>query len=296
MFFKGKNVGGSFFVLKIQKKNKKEKGQKMKKKKTLWSVVSVLIIVQLVLTVLTGGYVLLGLSILSLIAWSIWASKVYFIPRIKEWINKKEAHKLRIYYEDEERKLKKTTMNDCNSHSLLLHVNHRITSYLQSAYPGSSWEWRVEDPEALVSNGGTGRIQVFGVTDFSHADVTINKKAEITYEMLKVVPIGEDPAGSSEKDEATPASPKNPINPQVWYEQKGRIVLENIITDLNSRGHNSLSITESGDVIITQDERAIKKATLEAMPDKIYWHGLAKVFQSEGLAASVTDDAVVVSW
>ena len=114
--------------------------------------------------------------------------------------------------------------------------------------------------------------------------------------MLKVVPIGENQAGSSEKDEAAPASPKNPINPQVWYEQKGRIVLENIITDLNSRGHSSLSITESGDVIITQDERAIKKATLEAMPDKVYWHGLAKVFQSEGLAASVTDDAVVVSW
>ena len=268
----------------------------MKKKKTLWSVVSVLIIVQLVLTVLTGGYVLLGLSILSLIAWSIWASKVYFIPRIKEWINKKEAHKLRIYYEDEERKLKKTTMNDCNYHSLLLHVNHRITSYLQAAYPGSSWEWRVEDPEALVSNGGRGRIQVFGVSDFSHADVTVTKNADITYEMLKVVPMGEPQPKSSDEEEVAPSAPQNPINPQVWYEQKGRVVLESIITDLNSRGHSSLSITENGDVIISQNDKEIKKASLEAMPDKVYWHRLAKVFQSEGLAASVTDNAVVLSW
>ena len=135
---------------------------------------------------------------------------------------------------------------------------------MQSAYPGSSWEWRVEDPEALVTNGGTGRIQVFGVSDFSHADVTVNKKAEITYEMLKIVPMGENPSELSDEEDVAPTAPQNPINPQVWYEQKGRVVLENIITDLNSRGHSSLSITESGDVIIKQDEREIKKETLEA--------------------------------
>ena len=124
----------------------------------------------------------------------------------------------------------------------------------------------------------------------------LNKKAEITYEMLKIVPMGENPPALSDEEEAAPTAPQNSINPQVWYEQKGRVVLENIITDLNSRGHSSLSITESGDVIIKQDEREIKKATLEAMPDKVYWHRLAKVFQGEGLAASVTDSAVVVSW
>ena len=268
----------------------------MKKKKTLWNGVSILIVLVLVIMAFARDYVQLGLMTLATIGWSVWAIAYYLVPYVKTKLDAREARKLREHYEAEERKLAEPKETNDNSLSLLLHVNHRITNYLQSAYPGSSWEWRVEDPEALVSNGGTGRIQVFGVTDFSHADVTINKKAEITYEMLKVVPIGEDPAGSSEKDEATPASPKNPINPQVWYEQKGRVVLENIITDLNSRGHSSLSITKSGDVIIKQDEREIKKATLEAMPDKVYWHRLAKVFQGEGLAASVTDNAVVVSW
>ena len=269
----------------------------MKKKKTLWSVVSVLIIIQLVVTVLAKGYVWFGLSVVTFFAWSIWASKVYFIPRIKEWINKREARRIREHYEAEERKrTEQAKSNNDNSLSLLLHVNHRITNYLQSAYPGSSWEWRVEDPEALVSKGGTGRIQVFGVSDFSHADVTVTKNADITYEMLKVVPMGEPQPKSSDEEEVAPSAPQNPINPQVWYEQKGRVVLESIITDLNSRGHSSLSITENGDVIISQNDKEIKKASLEAMPDKVYWHRLAKVFQSEGLAASVTDNAVVLSW
>ena len=268
----------------------------MKKKKTLWNGVSVLIAIELVIMALTRDYVQLGLSTVAAIGWTVWAVSYFLVPFVKAKLNAREARKLREHYEAEERKLAEPKENSDTSLSLLLHVNHRITNYLQSAYPGSSWEWRVEDPEVLVTNGGTGRIQVFGVSDFSHADVTVNKKAEITYEMLKIVPMGENPPELSDEEEATPTAPQNPINPQVWYEQKGRVVLENIITDLNSRGHSSLSITESGDVIIKQDEREIKKATLEAMPDKVYWHRLAKVFQGEGLAASVTDNAVVVSW
>ena len=270
----------------------------MKKKKTLWNGVSVLIAIELVIMALTRGYVQLGLSTVAAIGWTVWAVSYFLVPFVKAKLNAREARKLREHYEAEERKLAEPKENSDTSLSLLLHVNHRITNYLQAAYPGSSWEWRVEDPEALVANGGTGRIQVFGVTDFSHADVTVNKNADITYEMLKVVPMGETQVEPSEDAEAesVPPAPQNPINPQVWFEQKGRVVLENIITDLNSRGHSSLSITENGDVIITQNDKEIRKATLEAMPDKVYWHRLAKVFQSEGLAASVTDNAMVLSW
>ena len=270
----------------------------MKKKKPLWNGVSVLIVLVLVIMAFARDYVQLGLMTLATIGWSVWAIAYYLVPYVKTKLDAREARKHREHYEAEERKLAEPKETNDNSLSLLLHVNHRITNYLQSAYPGSSWEWRVEDPEALVSNGGTGRIQVFGVSDFSHADVTVTKNADITYEMLKVVPMGETQIDTSEDAEAesVPSTPQNPINPQVWFEQKGRVVLENIITDLNSRGHSSLSITESGDVIITQNDKEIKKATLEAMPDKVYWHRLAKVFQSEGLAASVTDNAVVLSW
>ena len=159
----------------------------------------------------------------------------------------------------------------------------------------------MDDPESLVAKGGTGRIQVFGVADFNYADVSVNTNAEINCEMLKIVPMSEiHREAVSEEDEVepreTPKAPQNPINPQIWYEQKGRVVLENLITDLSSRGHSSLSITENGDVIVKQADKEIRKTTLEAMPDKVYWHRLAKVFQSEGLAADVTDNAVVLSW
>ena len=268
----------------------------MKKKKTLWNGVSILIVALLVIMAFVRGDAQFVLTVLAIASWSVWAIVKYLAPYVDAKLNAREARKLREHYEAEERKLAEPKETNDNSLSLLLHVNHRITNYLQSAYPGSSWEWRVEDPEALVSKGGTGRIQVFGVSDFSHADVTVTKNADITYEMLKVVPMGENQQESLDEEEAAPSAPQNPINPQVWYEQKGRVVLESIITDLNSRGHSSLSITENGDVIISQNDKEIKKASLEAMPDKVYWHRLAKVFQSEGLAASVTDNAVVLSW
>ena len=142
---------------------------------------------------------------------------------------------------------------------------------------------------------------MFGIADFNYADVSVNTNAEINCEMLKIVPMSEiHREAVSEEVEVepmeTPKTPQNPINPQIWYEQKGRVVLENLITDLSSRGHSSLSITENGDVIVKQADKEIRKTTLEAMPDKVYWHRLAKVFQSEGLAADVTDNAVVLSW
>ena len=119
--------------------------------------------------------------------------------------------------------------------------------------------------------------------------------------MLKIVPMSEIhretvSEETEEEPKEAPKAPQNPINPQIWYELKGRVVLENLITDLSSRGHSSLSITEDGDVIVKQADKEIRKTTLEAMPDKVYWHRLAKVFQSEGLAADVTDNAVVLSW
>lgn len=268
----------------------------MKKNKTLWNGVSLLIAIELVIMAFTREYVQLGLMTIAAIGWSIWAIGYFLVPYVREKLDALEARTLREYFEAEEKKQAEASMENKNSRSLLLHVNHRITNYLQSAYPDSSWEWCVDDPETLVANGGTGRIQVFGVADFSHADVTLSKNADITYEMLKIVPMGEYQAEPSEEEFAAPSAPQDPVNPQVWYEQKGRVVLENIITDLRSRGHNSLSITESSDVIVMQEDKEIKAASLEAMPKKHCWHRLVKVFRSEGLAANETENAVVVSW
>lgn len=264
----------------------------MKRFKNLRKALLVLLGMELAVAVFTFGYVRLGLSVVAFGIWSLWASGFYLIPFIVHKCRQRKTKKMREHYEKEEKRQNESSGDDA-TRILLRHVNHRITSYLKSAYPESTWEWCIEAPEALVCKGGTGRIQVFGAADFSHADVTVNKNAEISYEMLRIVPMGENMP--EEKREET-VTFKTTINPQVWYEQKGRVVLENIITDLSSRGHSSLSITESGDVIVKQVDREIRKATLEAMPSRMYWNGLAKVFQSEGISADVTDEAVVLSW
>ena len=272
----------------------------MKKKKTLWNGVSVLIVTVLAIMAFTRGYVQLGLMAVAFTAWSVWAVIRFLVPFVSAKLETRQAQKIRKHYEEEERRVNASS-DDGTGIVLLRHVNHRITAHLQTAYPGATWEWRVDDPESLVAKGGTGRIQVFGVPDFNYADVSVNTNAEINCEMLKIVPMSEIhretvSEEAEEEPKEAPKAPQNPINPQIWYEQKGRVVLENLITDLSSRGHSSLSITENGDVIVKQADKEIRKTTLEAMPDKVYWHRLAKVFQSEGLAADVTDNAVVLSW
>lgn len=267
----------------------------MKKKKTLWNGVSVLIIALLVITAFVRGNAQFVLTVLAFATWSVWAIVKFLKPYVETKLEAQEARRIRDYYEAEEARIANVTETGDTGIVLLRHVNHRITSHLRTAYPDATWEWCVENPETLVAKGGTGRIKVYGVADFSHADVTVNTNAEISCEMLKIVPMGEARSEDSLEEETEPV-PQNPINPQVWYEQKGRVVLENIISDLNSRGHSSLSITETGEVVINQDEKVIKQATLEAMPDKVYWHRLSKVFQSEGLAAEIDGDSMVLSW
>lgn len=89
---------------------------------------------------------------------------------------------------------------------------------------------------------------------------------------------------------------KIPVNPRVWYENQGRTVLENLIADLNSRGHNSLTIKENGEISIQRTDQEVKQAALKNVTKKTYWARLTKVFESEGLAAKITDDGIVVIW
>ena len=96
---------------------------------------------------------------------------------------------------------------------LLRHVNHRISAYLRSAYPGITWEWEEKRPEKLALSGGTGRIRVFGVSDFDHADITLDRQANITCSMLKIVPLADN--GNSAPPEGQTSADRQPIDPQV---------------------------------------------------------------------------------
>lgn len=266
----------------------------MKKRQNLWSSVSLLIVAILAITVFTKGYIQLWLNAFTFTAWAIWAAIKYLIPYIDEKIQEKEARKIREMYEKQEAMMSETGNPETTDIVLLRHVNFRISSYLKSAYPDATWEWREENPEQIVANGGTGRIQVYGAADFNFADVTVNKNADIKCDMLKIVPLTKLRTDTSE--EVSKAVPKVPVDPRIWYEKKGRVVLENLITDLNSRGYSQLTINEDGEIFIQQANTEIKQAVLENMPEKMYWLRLSKLFEEEGLATDIMENSMSVSW
>ena len=82
----------------------------------------------------------------------------------------------------------------------------------------------------------------------------------------------------------------------VWYEVQGRKVLEALITDLHSRGYNSLTIRENGDIAIQQADSEKVRTAFESVPEKPYWARLCKVFEREGMAANITDGGILLSW
>lgn len=177
---------------------------------------------------------------------------------------------------------------------LLRHVNHRISAHLRSAYPGITWEWEEKRPEKLALSGGTGRICVFGVPDFDHADITLDQQTNITCCMLRIVPLA-DTEDSVSPEGQTPAA-RQPIDPQVWYEVQGRAVLEALVTDLNSRGYNCLTLHENGDASVEEGQQEVTKEHLAGFPEKVYWNRLVEVLESNGLAAEATPGGIRVCW
>ena len=174
---------------------------------------------------------------------------------------------------------------------LLCHVNHRISAFLRSAYPGTTWEWEEKKPERLALSGGTGRIRVFGVPEFSHADITLDQQANIACSMLRIVPLTDDSDGTPPEDPN-----RQPLDPQVWYEIQGRAVLEALVTDLNSRGHSCLILHENGDACVEEGQQEVPKEHLEGFPAKVYWPRLVEVLESNGLTAQSTPGGIRVSW
>lgn len=73
-------------------------------------------------------------------------------------------------------------------------------------------------------------------------------------------------------------------------------MLEDLIADLHSRGHHSLTIRENGEIAIAQADSEIVRPAFETVPEKVYWPRLVKVFEREGLAADITEGGMVLSW
>lgn len=279
----------------------------MRKKKNLWSGVSILIVAVLVITAFIRGNAQAWLLAAAFVIWAAWATYYFLVPYIKEELHRREAKRIRKKCERQDAAFDRfiiPEVSDPVEQVLLRHANYRISAYLQSVYPEATWEWREEFPERIVAKGGTGRIKLFGVEGFNFADVTFDQNAGIDCALVNVVPMAQRTTSEAPAAQAKEAAPEpvtapkqqNPVDPQVWYEVQGRKVLEALITDLHSRGYNSLTIRENGDIAIKQAESEKVRTAFESLPEKTYWTRLCKVFEREGMAANITDGGILLTW
>ena len=160
-----------------------------------------------------------------------------------------------------------------------------------AAYPDASWEWETKDPARLIVRGGKGRLLLHGVPDYNYAEVDLRPNGRMECSLLRVVPV---PSEHDLKEEAPRADEQ--FNPQVWFEIQGRQVLEELIADLDSRGHNSLIMNEDGSVTVEGefDDKAVPAFT--SFPSKVHWPQTVRVLESEGYAADVDGEAIRVTW
>lgn len=253
----------------FQRKNVKVANE-MKQKKTIGGSIGLLIGVVIAILALVRGTWLVPLLIGTFSLWGLWLLWTQVFPR-------RTARKPR-QAEPFNRQLAQT---------LLHHVNYRVSDCLKAGYPNAQWEWMMRDPALFVAQGGTGRIQLYGVPDYEYADVTVDQSGKLTCLLVKMSPV-EKPAPPNQQ----------PAEPQQWYEAQGRQTLVTLVADLDSRGHSALTVQEDGSVCISPkgDGVEVKQGTLANFPAKGLWPKLAELLEKEGLTATVQGDCIAVTW
>lgn len=250
----------------------------MKKNTLLWSSISILIGAVIAVVAFTRGALCTVLLILVFAVWGLWGV----------WTLLLSGRRLPIAHRQTEQN---SAPNQAVLQTLLHHVNYRVSGCLKSKYPEAHWEWVMRDPASFVAQGGTGRIRVYGVPDYSYADVTVDRYGKLSCSLIQVAPI-------DSSAEQPPAPDQDHPDPGVWYETQGRKVLESLVADLASRGHHSLTLKEDGSICVRQADGGTETAqgAFATFPEKDNWPRLAAVLEQEGLAATVQDSGIVVAW
>lgn len=250
----------------------------MKKNTPLWGSISALIGVVIAILAVTHGILCTVLLTVVFAVWGLWVILTQVLPkrRVAEVNQQVQANA----YPDQ-----------ALMQTLLRHVNYRISGCLKSAYPDAQWEWVMRDPASFVAQGGTGRIRVSGIPEYDYADVTLDRSGKLSCSLVKVAPI----SGAGEKSDA-PA--QNTLDPRIWYETQGRGVLERLVADLESRGHHSLTLKEDGTICTQSTDGGMETAqgAFTSFPERVYWPGLVKVLEQNGLAATTQDSGIIVAW
>lgn len=242
------------------------------KKKTIGGSIGLLIGVVIVILALVRGTWQLPLLIGTFTVWGLWLLCTQVLPFRRTGRKQKQQA---------------GNFNRQLAQTLLHHVNYRVSDCLKAGYPDARWEWMMRDPALFVAQGGTGRIRVYGVPDYELADVTVDQSGRLTCALVKLAPM-EKPSAPNQQ----------PTDPQQWYEAQGRQTLETLVADLDSRGHNSLTLQEDGSICISPkgDGAEVKQGMLANFPAKNLWPRLVEILEQEGLTAVVQNDCIAVTW
>ena len=177
------------------------------------------------------------------------------------------------------------------------HCSYRITDMLRSAYPEARWSWEVEHPEEYVLHGGTARIRTDCTGEYNHADITLGEDASISIAMLRLQELRDILHPVSREGEDGQAVPPMLQNIAAWWDLRAQKQLTDVITDLKSRGHKSLYINETGDVLIVEGAGYINQLHLENLPERQVWPQLCEIIAKDGtMQASQVEANILVSW
>ena len=259
-------------------------------KNKIWGSIGLLVGIVIAILALPRGPWSTALLVGTFAVWGIWVAYPLMKPRL-------HAIKLREPMEDDYVQQPESgsfEVPDPDEPSLermlMLHIDRRITDYLHAAFPQAKWSWCCNDPYLLALDGGTGRIQIYGVPEFNYADVSIDRSANLHCDLLKVVQLGA----------AAPATEVPPneqvIDPQIWYEMQGRKVLETVQADLSSRGYSTLTLDDDGNILVQQGGQQVKRGQLPDYPGQKLLPKLKQVFERYGLAVKVQGKDLVLSW
>ena len=249
----------------------------MKERNPIWSGVGVLVGVIVAILAIVRGRWQFPLLAFAVALWALWV--VYSLTDLTRKGNTGFKR----------RGKKSSGIDRAMAEMVLRHVNYRITDRLKAAYPNARWEWMMRDPALFVVQGGTGRIRVYGVPEYDYADITVDQCGKLSCSFITMTPVdrpAEQPPNRQEQD------------PQAWYDDHAEKILEQLVSDLDSRGNNSLLLKEDGSVVACCDENEseTRKGILSRLPPKDHWDELAELIEQDGLTATVQDSCIAVTW
>lgn len=181
----------------------------------------------------------------------------------------------------------------------LQHTNCRISDKLRSVYPDAVWEWASEAPESIALKGGEGRIHLSGTGEYNYADVTIDQLLNISFQLLKIVTLEQAAMGAAS---AAPVAAQKDADVETsdvaaWLDLVGRSRIDELLTEVNSRGHRRLFIEEGGAAYVIEDGAPSKQGIIPKMPAVKHWGRLVELLTTEGeLQATMDGQQICLSW